>query len=126
MTALEEAQLHLSKAREFLEAADASRDRKLYNAAISDAIISAINSKDAICIALTGRTNKSDNHGEAVAELTRAGRAGADLSATLNRLLKLKARSQYAPLSVTPANANKAVECAQRMLSGAQDVVAGR
>jgi hypothetical protein len=110
MTALEEAQLHLSKAREFLEAADASRDRKLYNAATSDAIISAINSKDAICIALTGHTNKSDNHGEAVAELTRAGRAGADLSATLNRLLKLKARSQYAPLSVTPANANKAVE----------------
>jgi uncharacterized protein (UPF0332 family) len=48
MTALEEAQLHLSKAREFLEAADASRDRKLYNAATSDAIISAINSKDAI------------------------------------------------------------------------------
>ena len=126
MTALEEAQLHLSKAREFLEAADASRDRKLYNAATSDAIISAINSKDAICLALTSRTNKSDNHGEAVAELTRAGRAGADLSATLNRLLKLKARSQYAPLSVTPANANKAVEWAQRMLSGAQDVVAGR
>jgi hypothetical protein len=124
MTALEEAQLHLSKAREFLEAAEANRDRNLQNAATSNAIISAINSKDAICLSLTGRTNKSDNHGEAVSELTRAGRA--DLSPTLNRLLKLKARSQYAPLSVTPANANKAVEWAQRMLSGAQDVVAGR
>jgi len=126
MTAFKEAQLHLSKAREFLEAAEANRDRNLHNPATSDAIISAINSKDAICLALTGRTNKSDNHGEAVSELTRAGRAGADLSPTLNRLLKLKTKSQYAPLSVTPANANKALEWAQRMLSGAQDVVAGR
>ena len=87
---------------------------------------SAINSKDAICLALTGRTNKSDNRGEAVSELRRAGRAGADLSPTLNRLLKLKARSQYAPLSVASSSANKAVEWAQRMFSGAQDVVAGR
>ena len=126
MTALEEAQLHLSKAREFLDAAEGNRDRKLPNAATSNAIISAINSKDAICLALTGRTNKSDNHGEAVSELRRAGRAGADLSATLNRLLKLKARSQYAPLSVASSSANKAVEWAQRMFSGAQDVVAGR
>jgi uncharacterized protein (UPF0332 family) len=37
MTVSEEAQLHLAKAREFLEAAEASRDRKLYNAATSDA-----------------------------------------------------------------------------------------
>lgn len=97
MTPSEEAQLHLSKAGEFLEAAQANWDRKLYNAATSDAIISAINSKDAICIALTGRTSKSDNHLDAVAELKRAGPAGADLSSTLNRLLKLKTRSQYAP-----------------------------
>ena len=126
MTAVEEAQLHLSKAREFLEAAEVNRDRNLPNAATSNAVISAINSKDAICLALTGRTNKSDNHGEAVAELRRAGRAGADLSPTLNRLLKLKARSQYAPLSVAATNASKAVEWAQQMFSGAQDVVAGR
>jgi predicted Zn-dependent protease len=97
MTVSEEAQLHLAKAREFLEAAEGSRDRKLYNAATSDAIISAINSKDAICLALTGRTSKSDNHADAVPELKRAGPAGADLSPTLNRLLKLKTKSQYAP-----------------------------
>ena len=126
MTASEEAQLHLSKAREFLEAAQGNRDRKLYNAATSDAIISAINSKDAICLALAGRTSKSDNHLDAVAELKRAGPAGAELSSTLNRLLKLKTRSQYAPLSVAPSTANRAAEWAQRMLTGAQDAVAGR
>ena len=126
MTVREEAQLHLAKAREFLEAAESSRDRKLYNAATSNAIISAINSKDAICLSLTGRTSKSDNHADAVPELKRAGAAGADLSPTLNRLLKLKTRSQYAPLSVPPSSANKAVEWAQRMFTGARDVVAGR
>ena len=126
MTVSEEAQLHLAKAREFLEAAEASRDRKLYNAATSDAIISAINSKDAICLTLTGRTSKSDNHADAVPELKRAGPAGADLSPTLNRLLKLKTKSQYAPQSVAPSSANKAVEWAQRMFTGARDVVAGR
>jgi uncharacterized protein (UPF0332 family) len=126
MTVSEEAQLHLAKAREFLEAAEASRERKLYNAATSNAIISAINSKDAICLALTGRTSTSDNHADAVPELKRAGPAGADLSLTLNRLLKLKTRSQYAPFSVAPSSANKAVEWAQRMFTGARDVIAGR
>ena len=56
MTALELARLHLSKAEEFLEAAETNLDQKLYNAATSDAIISAINAKDAICLGLTGRT----------------------------------------------------------------------
>lgn len=127
MTALKEAQLHLSKAREFLEAAETNQDRMLYNAATSNAVISAIHSKDAVvCIALTGRTNKSDNHADALLELKRAGGTGADLSPTLNRLLKLKTKSQYAPASVAASNAEKAVEWAQRMLSGAQDVVAGR
>lgn len=103
-----------------------NQDGGLYNAATSDAVISAINSKDAICLALTGRTNKSDNHADAVPELKRAGRAGADLSPTLNRLLKLKTKSQYAPVSISPASASNAVNWAQRMLSGAQDVVSGR
>jgi hypothetical protein len=41
-------------------------------------------------------------------------------------LLKLKTRSQYAPMSVASSQADKAVEWAQRMLSGAHDVIAGR
>jgi hypothetical protein len=90
VTPFDQAHQHLSKAREFLEAAEANRDLELFNAATSDAVISAINSKDAICLTLTGRTNKSENHNEAVSELRRAGRAGAHLAPTLSRLLKLK------------------------------------
>ncbi len=82
MTALEEAQLHLAKAREFLDAAETSRDLGRYNAAASDAVISAINCKDAICLALTGRTGKSDNHAQAVDELKRSGPVGAELAST--------------------------------------------
>ena len=60
MTPFDQAQKHLSKAREFLEAAEVNRDLELNNAATSDAVISAINSKDAICLTLTGRTNKNE------------------------------------------------------------------
>ena len=79
MTALEEARRHLAKAREFLDAAETSRDLGLANAASSNAVISAINGKDAICLAVTGRTSKSDNHTQAVDELRGSSPVGAEL-----------------------------------------------
>jgi len=66
VTALDEARAHLAKAREFLEAAELTNDLHLFNAVASNAVTSGINSKDAICFALSGRTRKSDNHAEAV------------------------------------------------------------
>jgi uncharacterized protein (UPF0332 family) len=126
LTALDEARLHLAKAREFLDAAETSRDIGLNNAAASDAVISAVNSKDAICLALMGRTGKSDNHAQAIDELKRAGQAGADLATTLGRLLNLKTRSQYASRSVSGADAGKAVEWANRMHMTAERVVRDR
>jgi hypothetical protein len=74
LTALEEARLHLAKAREFLDAAEASRDLGLTNAVTSDAVIAAISSKDAICLVLTGRTGKSGNHARSVEDLKRSAR----------------------------------------------------
>ena len=126
MTPFDHARLHLSKAREFLEAGEANRDSELYNAATSDAVISAINSKGAICLTLTGRTNKSENHNEAVSELRRAGRAGAALAPTLSRLLKLKTKAQYTSMWVTSSDTARAVQWAQRLMTGAEDVFAGR
>lgn len=126
MTALDEARLHLAKAREFLDAAEASRDLGLANAAASDAVISAISSKDAICLALTGRTGKTENHAQAVEELQRSGAAGAGLATTLSRLLNLKTRSQYASRSVSPGDAIKAVEWASSMYTAAEGAVQDR
>jgi uncharacterized protein (UPF0332 family) len=126
LTALEEARLHLAKAREFLDAAETSCDLGLNNAAAADAVISAINSKDAICLTLTGRTGKSDNHVQAVEELKRSGPVGAELTSTLSRLLNLKTRSQYASRSVSAPDASKAVEWANRMHVTAEGVVRDR
>lgn len=73
MTAMDEARAHWDKAREFLEAAEMTRDMNLHNAATSDAVVSGINSKDTICLVLVGRSRKADRHDEAVAELRAAG-----------------------------------------------------
>lgn len=126
MTALEDARAHLAKAREFLDAARFNLDVDLFNAATSDAVISGINAKDAICLRLTGTTRKADAHSEAVAELKASGPAGATVAPTLSRLLKLKTKSQYHAVSVAPADATKAIEWATRLLEGAEGVVSSR
>ncbi|GAA1609241.1 hypothetical protein GCM10009789_74650 [Kribbella sancticallisti] len=122
MTALDDARAHLTKAREFLEAAELTNDLGLYNAAASNAVTSGINSKDAICLTLTGRTHKADNHAEAVAELKAAGSAGRESGSTFSRLLRLKSKSQYQSESVSPTDAAKSIEWASRLLETARSV----
>jgi len=108
VTTLDDARAHLAKAREFLEASRVNLDLKLFNAATSDAVISGINSKDAICLRLTGTTRKADGHHEAVAELKAAGSAGLGLASTLSRLLTLKTKSQYQSASVAAVDGFRA------------------
>lgn len=125
-SALEDARIHLAKAREFLEAATFSLELSLLNAATSDAVICGINAKDAICLRLTGVTRKSEAHAEAVAELRACGPVGASLAPTLSRLLGLKTKSQYQSASVAAADADKAIGWATRLVQGAEDVVSSR
>lgn len=99
MTALAEAKAHLRKAQEFLEAAEVERDLELFNAATSSAVTSGINSKDAICLALTASTGKTDRHADAVSELRRAGPGTKPLATILGRLLKLKSESGAVPVA---------------------------
>lgn len=89
MSPLNEARLHLQKAREFLEAAKLNLEAGLHNPATSDAVLSGINAKDAICLKLVGRTNKTQNHNEAPEELERAGKRAGELATTLKRLIGL-------------------------------------
>jgi len=80
MGALADARSHLAKARELLKAAEVTLDLGLFNAAASSAVSSGFNSKDAICLRLTGVTGKTENHAQAIAELSAAGAAGASLT----------------------------------------------
>jgi uncharacterized protein (UPF0332 family) len=123
MSALADARAHLRKAREFLESAELNLDFELYNAATSSAVTSGINAKDAICLALTGTTNKSENHTDAVAELRAAGPATRPLAPTLGRLLKLKSKSQYQTVDVARSDATKAVGWATTLVEGASGIV---
>lgn len=122
MSALTDAKAHLAKAREFLEAAALNNDLALYNAATSNAVTSGINSKDAICLKLTGRTRKTENHAEAIAELKATGFVGRAQATTFDRLLRLKAKSLYQTVSVSASDATKAIAWAVRMLEAAVGV----
>ncbi len=123
MSPLSDARAHLRKAKEFLDAAELKLDCDLYNAATSSAVTSGINAKDAVCLALTGTTNKSDNHPAAVAELRGAGPAARSLATALDRLLKLKNKSQYQTVDVARSDASKAVGWATTLVDGATGIV---
>lgn len=123
MTALSDARAHLGKARQFLESARISHDFQLYDAAASSAVVSGINSKDAICLALTGKTTKSEDHTQAVKELRQSGPVGSDLASTFSRLLGLKTPAQYLTTETAQSQAEKAIEWAQRMYDAAEGVV---
>lgn len=123
MTAIQEARAHLRKAEEFLDAAELAGSVGLHNAATANAVTSGINSKDAICLKLTGRTGKSESHADAVSELRRAGPATKPLATVLGRLLRLKNRSQYQTADIARADAHRAIEWARTLYDAAKTAV---
>lgn len=123
MTPLEAARGHLTKAEEFLTEAKSALANGHANVATSNAVIAGINAKDAICLVLVGRTAKADDHRQAVGELRKAGKIGADLAPTLDRLLKPKTKSQYQTLSIAMKEAESAVNQAARLVEEASRVV---
>ena len=124
MTPLEAAASHVAKAREFLFEGQTALRNGHPNVATSNAVIAGINAKDAICLVLVGATSKTADHSQAVAELRRAGKAGAALAPTLDRLLKPKTKSQYQSISVSTKDADVAVRQAGRLVSEAAKLLA--
>ncbi len=120
MTPLDSARGHLSKAEEFLAEAMSALEGGHPSVAVTNAVIAAINSKDAICLALVGKTSKLDDHRQAVPELRKAGRIGADLATTLDRLLKPKTRAQYPAAPIAQKDAVVAVRQAGQLVAGAR------
>ncbi|MEY2521797.1 MAG: hypothetical protein QOJ66_362 [Ilumatobacteraceae bacterium] len=121
---LEQALGHLARAKEFLDEAQGALTREYFSTATSNAIVAGINAKDAICLKLTGKTAKGQNHQLAVFELRAAGREAAVLATTFDRLLKPKTRSQYTPLAVARKDAEIAVSHAEKLVDAAARIVA--
>lgn len=111
------------KSREFLDAAILALEAEMFNAASSNAVLSAINSKDAICLKRTGRTNKPEGHDEGAVELERSCAEGREIVPTFRRLLRVKPKAQYQEGAVSRSDALKAVAQAERMWQVAQRVV---
>lgn len=118
----DDAHRHVRKAREFLDAAGLELEHELYTAAASSAVLAGINAKDAICLQLTGRTGKSDDHRSAVPELAAAGPAGKALESTLRRLLALLTTAPYQAVPIGRIDATKAIAWATRIVDTARDV----
>lgn len=123
MSALRDAEAPLAKAQEFFDASEIEMDWKLYNAASANAVTSGINSKDAICLKLTGKTSKTQNHADAAKELKQAGKDGADVAPNLRRLLDSKTKAQYQTNDVAKKEAEQSIERARSLLEVAQRVV---
>jgi hypothetical protein len=125
MTSRVQARGHLAKAKEFLAVAQMCTTTGAPNAATSNAVLCGINAKDAICLALVGRTTKSDDHSSAVKELAAVSAAGRKLPVTLGRLLQMKTSSQYGSAAVGAADAKRAVRYAEELCEAAQRIVTG-
>lgn len=115
-----EALAHLDKAQEFLAAARAALDAGWTNATASNAVLAGINAKDALCLAMAGRTTAAEDHRLAVAELRSIGPAGAEPGNALDRLLGLKDRAQYDRRSVAAVEAQAAVRRAASLVTAAE------
>lgn len=122
-TPLQDAKAHLAKALEFPAAADSEVNAERYNAATSNAVLSGINSKDAICLKLTGVTGKGEDHKAAVPELKRASKPAAAVAPTLERLLTMKTRAQYQTTSMAHKDAESAVKWASQLYEAAEGIV---
>jgi hypothetical protein len=118
-----QARSYLSKAEEYLAAAENELVEERGIAATSLAIHAAINAADAVCGVRLGKRAAGQDHDRAGELLEEAGRDGAALGKDLRRLLPMKTKAEYDPDGISLSAASKAVERAQRCVTVARRVV---
>lgn len=114
---------YLAKAEEFLLAATAELEAERSIAATSLAIHAGINAADAVCGARLKKRAAGQDHRETIGLLGQAGDDGSQLAKDLQRLLPMKAKTEYEPDDVPLSKANSAVEWAKRCVEVAHRVV---
>ncbi len=113
---------YLSKAKEFLSAAESELAAGRTIAATSLAIHSAINAADVVCGVRLGERAKGGDHSQVVKLLRQAGRDGEKVAKELKRLLPLKTKSEYEPDEIALPVAARAIERASRCVLTARAV----
>jgi HEPN domain-containing protein len=116
---------YLSKAREFLTAAEDSFEHGNFVATAGNAVHAGIAAADAITAARAGEVWKGE-HTQAARHLESAGgRDGKMASPHLGRLIPLKNQAEYDPSPVSRRAAEGAVKAATQLVALAERAVAG-
>ena len=113
----------LSKASEFLQAAQDSLSLRNYVAATGNAVHAGIAASDAISAATVGSVWAGE-HTLTASHLESAGAKGRQAAIQLRRLLPLKHRAEYDPKPISAADVQAAVKAAERLVRIAQTCLA--
>jgi hypothetical protein len=116
--------VRLRTAQAYLEVAELvlgenDRDEHL-NVAAGLAVLAGIAASDSICCTRLGRRHRGDDHRGAAGLLRQATPDGAELAATLLRLLDLKDAAHYGVIVVAARKARDAVRWAGRLVERAR------
>jgi hypothetical protein len=120
-----EARVRLADAKaqlQLAELAGAGSPAAVIKAAVSSAVLAGIAASDAACCKALGRTNRGQNHRDAIELLGQVLPGGADAAKQLERLLSLKDESQYGFTHLTGQKLRQAVRRARALVTYAEDV----
>jgi hypothetical protein len=92
-------------------------------AAVSSAVLAGIAASDAACCRALGRTNRSQDHRDAVGLLRQVSPGGGDAAKQLERLLGFKDEAQYGFTAPTGQQLQHAVRRAKALLAHAEQVL---
>lgn len=114
---------YLTKARQFLQAAQVSLESGSFIAATGNAVHAGINAADTIAASTVGAVWRGE-HSQSADFLDKAGAAGKQAARQLRRLLPLKTRAEYDPVPVRATEARAALVAAERLVASAEAVSA--
>lgn len=121
-----EAHLYLAKASEFAAAARAASEAERQDAALLLSVHAAINSADAVTVALAGVRSADPDHQRAVDLVGDVARGSEEIrqrAAQLRALLQKKNLVEYESRRSSPAEARDAVARAERLVAWARSTV---
>lgn len=117
-----DASAYLRKAQEFLKAAQDSLALSNYTATVGNSVHAGIAAADAISVARTRAVWRGE-HAQVAGHIEAAGEEGKQAARQLRRLIPMKTRAEYDPAPMRAADAQTAIQAADRIVSLAAAVL---